>query len=72
MALLVAYCEFVTAFGATALQDIAAGLGGHSFTEAVIVFALAVRWLKCTFHISLNKKLISIQNQTCNIGIARR
>ena len=72
MALLVADCEFVTAFGATALKDIAAGFGRHSQTEPVIVFALAVRWLKCSFHITLNKKLISNSNQTPNIGINRR
>jgi hypothetical protein len=48
----------MTAFGAAALEYIAAGFGLHPFAEAVIVFAFAVRWLKCSFHIALNKKLI--------------
>jgi hypothetical protein len=52
--------EFMPSFGAATFEDIAAGFGFHTLHETVVIFALFVRWLKCSFHISLNKKLIFI------------
>lgn len=54
--LLVGDGEFMAALGAAAFEDVAAGFGGHPFAEAVVVFAFTVRWLKRSFHITLDKK----------------
>lgn len=39
-----------TTFGTTTGQNLAAFGGGHSFTEAVLVYSLAVRGLERSFH----------------------
>ena len=40
----------VATFSATASEDLAAISSCHSFTEAVLVNALTVRGLECSFH----------------------
>ncbi len=39
---LVGDSEFMTSFGAAALEDVAAGFSGHPLAEAVVIFAFAV------------------------------
>lgn len=46
----IAYGKITTAFCATTGKNLAAIGSWHSFTEAVLVNALAVRGLKCSFH----------------------
>jgi len=46
----IAHSERATAFGATAGKHFAAILGGHSFTETVLVHTAAVGGLKSSFH----------------------
>lgn len=47
---MVAHSERATALGATAGKHFAAILGGHSFTETVLVHTAAVGGLKSSFH----------------------
>jgi len=42
--------ELPAALATTGAQDLAAVLGGHALTKAVLVDALAVVRLKCAFH----------------------
>ena len=46
----VRHCKWSAAFGATACQNLAAVLGSHTFTEAVLVDSSAVWGLVCSLH----------------------
>ena len=43
-------CETLAAFGATAIDDLAAALGGHPRTETVSALTLQYAGLKSSFH----------------------
>lgn len=45
--------QSLAAFCATTREDLAAVLGRHAGAKAVVIQPLAVRWLKCSFHLSL-------------------
>lgn len=42
--------QFPAAFGPATGQYVATIGSGHALAEAMFVFPLAVRWLKCSFH----------------------
>ena len=55
MALILQVCTFrnqaLAAFAAAALDQITSGLGGHTCTKTVLVFASSLRWLVGPFHL---------------------
>lgn len=55
-------------FGATASKDFAAVRSGHTFTETVLVYSLAVGGLECSLHCSIMflLLLICIVRSTCH------
>ena len=48
--ILVRNCQLLAALSATSSQYSTTVLGGHSLTEAVLVYATAIVWLKCSLH----------------------
>ena len=48
----VRYCQLLAALSATSSQYSTTVLGGHSLTEAVLVYSSSVVGLKCSFHLS--------------------
>ena len=52
-------CETLAAFCATAREDLAAVGGGHSLTEAMLVYSLAVVGLVSPFHCLSNVKKLN-------------